>query len=215
MSHVITLLTADRNEILSYLGGAEQTGDRKRIADRMRERARAYQDSLDRHGVDWGLSVPDALEHLFAGRADERGGCAGNAYWTALWQVISSLGSDTDDLGVYSKPSTFFGLLQDELRGLGVPADLLPHDFLYAGPPDEVPFPIPYPMDGYPALGLLPLAKAEAVADAYTAVLDRLGADFAYDAKLLADKLRFEHREWQVSLKYGYTMDTVFFFIQG
>ncbi|QTD96019.1 hypothetical protein S1361_01610 [Streptomyces cyanogenus] len=40
------------------------------------------------------------------------------------------------DFGVYAKLSTFFGRMSDELRRLGVPEDLLPLDFRFAGPPD-------------------------------------------------------------------------------
>ncbi|MEC4016368.1 DUF7691 family protein [Streptomyces sp. H27-D2] len=215
MSHIISMNTADQSRILAYLQGGELTADQQRVLEYMRVDARTGQAELDRQDLDWDITVPDALEELITGRADADGECAGNAYYTALQHIIASNGSDLDDLGVYSKPSTFFGHMDDELRRLGVPADLCPHQFLYAGPPDGVPFHIPYPMDGYPAIGRLPLAKAKAVADAYRAVLGRLDDAFAYEAELFIDKMQFEHDEWQTALQHGHTMDTVFFSIQG
>ncbi|MFH8739414.1 hypothetical protein ACH4F5_49765, partial [Streptomyces sp. NPDC017964] len=63
--------------------------------------------------------------------------------------------------------------MDDELRRLGVPLDLLPYGYLFAGPPDEIPVRIPYPVDG-PHIGMLPLAKAKPAADAYRAVLEQV-----------------------------------------
>ncbi|MEV6864888.1 hypothetical protein AB0M44_28260 [Streptosporangium subroseum] len=215
MSHVITMKTVTLSRTLAYVQGGKVGAQQEWVLDNMRERARADQLGLDEEGIDWGLTIPEALEHLIAGRADTVGPYVGNAYYTALLAIIACTGSDALDVGVYSKPSTFFGLMDDELRGLGVPADLLPHDFLYAGLPEGIPFHIPSPMDGYPAIGYLPLAKAKTAADAYTAVLDRMDDAFTYDAKLLIELLQVEHEEWQSALKHGHTMDTILFWIGG
>ncbi|MGY0061149.1 DUF7691 family protein [Streptomyces sp. LZ34] len=215
MSHVITMKTVTLSRTLAYVRGGELTAQQERILDNARERARAAQHSLDRQRIDWGLTVPEALEHLIAGRADGVGECVGNAYYYALLAVIECIGSDPIDVGVYSKPSTFFGLMDEELRALGVPADLLPYGFLFADFPDLLPYPVPSPMDGYPAIGYLPLAKAKTVADAYTAVLDRMDDRFARDANLLIDTFNVEHEEWQSSLKYGHDMDTLLFWTVG
>ncbi|MDW6062219.1 hypothetical protein SAZ11_34615 [Streptomyces sp. FXJ1.4098] len=215
MSKVITMKTVTLSKALAYLRGGELTALQEEILGKMRERARADQNVLDRHGPDWGLTVPEALEHLIRGRADAEGECVGNAYYSALLAVIGCTGSDPIDVGVYSKPSTFFGLMDKELRALGVPADLLPCSFLFADFADLLPFHIPSPMDGYPAIGYLPLSKAKPVADAYTAVLDRMDDDFTRHAELLIDKLNVEHEEWQSSLEYGHTMDTLVFWTVG
>ncbi|MES5817640.1 hypothetical protein [Streptomyces sp. RG80] len=95
-------------------------------------------------------NISEALDHLIAGRADSDAECAGHAYYSALQKIIDCNGSEPYQVGTFSKPSTFFGLMDDELRRLGVPADLLPGDFLFAGPPEGIPFHIPYPVDGTP-----------------------------------------------------------------
>lgn len=140
MSHNISYSTADKADVLAYLGsnGALSTEQSRRL-DGMRRQARARQDDLDRQGVDWGLSIPDALDHLIAGHTDSDAPCAGNAYHAALQHIIDHSASDPSQLGTYSRPSTFFGLVDDEMRRLGVPADLLPHGFLYDGLPPEFP----------------------------------------------------------------------------
>ncbi|MFD0347410.1 hypothetical protein ACFQ0M_17760 [Kitasatospora aburaviensis] len=140
MSHNISYSTADKADVLAFLGsGGNLTEDQQRRLGNMRRLAQAHQDSLDYQDVDWGLSVPDALDHLIAGRADSDAACAGNAYHAAMQLVIDRNASDPSQLGTYSKPSTFFGLVDDEMRRLGVPADLLPHGYLYGGLPDEFP----------------------------------------------------------------------------
>ncbi|MEV5517143.1 hypothetical protein AB0L50_30255 [Streptomyces flaveolus] len=65
--------------------------------------------------------------------------------------------------------------------------------------------------DGH--LGHLPLARTKPAADAYRAVLDRLPQDFRYDVQELAEKLEFEHEEWEYATKKidWYTQDTLFF----
>jgi hypothetical protein len=115
-------------------------------------------------------------------------------------------------LSTYSRPSTFFGLVDEEMRRLGVPSDLLPHGFLFGGLPNEFPF-IRSSIDGYPAIGHLPLAKAKPAADAYRAVLDQMNADFRYDVKELIEKLELERNAWEFATKEldWYAQDTIFF----
>ncbi|MCX5329613.1 hypothetical protein [Streptomyces sp. NBC_00140] len=216
MSRNISYNTADQNDIINFLGGGELTKNQQRILGNVRKYAEAHQADLERQGVDWGLTVPEALDHLIAGRADSDAECAGNAYYTALQKIIDRNGSDPYQLGTFSKPSTFFGLMDDELRRLGVPADLLPGDFLFAGPPDGIPFHIPYPMDGTPDIGRLPLARAKPAADAYRAVLDRIDSAFSYELGQLAGQLEFEHDEWRSAQSIDwYSQDTIFFSITG
>ncbi|WP_274565051.1 DUF7691 family protein [Streptomyces spiramyceticus] len=215
MSHNIAYSTADKADVLAFLGSnGNLTSDQRRTLDDIREYAQAHQDSLDHQGVDWGLSIPDALDHLLAGRTDSDAECAGNAYNSAVQHIIDRNASDPYDLGTYSKPSTFFGLVDDEMRRLGVPADQLAHDYLYGGLPDDFPH-IPHSIDGYPAIGHLPLAKTKAAADAYRAVLNRMDPDFRYEVQKLIDKLDFEHDEWASRQgdywKDKHTQDTLFF----
>ncbi|WP_199546349.1 hypothetical protein [Streptomyces sp. N35] len=214
MSHIISYSIAEQRRLLPYLGG-ELNADQQRILDIVRSESRAYQAELERQDIDLGLTISDALEHLAAGRADAEGEYAGQAYYTALTLLMQSIGSDIIDYTVYSKPSTFFGLLDDELRRAGVPADLLPHDYFYAGPPDEIGFSIPTPPWGYPAIGRWPLAKAKPAADAYRAVLDRVDDSFAYDLNKLIEMLDLEHTVWQDSLDNDHHIDTLFFYIGG
>jgi hypothetical protein len=217
MSRIISYSTADKADVLAFIGAAEDlTPDQVRQLGIMREKARESQRELERQGIDLGLTVPDALEHLVAGHASSEAEYAAGAYYRALQHIIDRNASDPADLGVYSKPSTFFGLLDEELRRVGVSADFLLHDHLFSGPPEEIPFPIPFPVDG-PHIGMFPLARAKPAADAYRAVLDRVDEDFRYDLRELAEKLEFEHAEWEYSTKNidWYTQDTIFFSITG
>ncbi|WP_280235903.1 DUF7691 family protein [Nocardia cyriacigeorgica] len=213
MSHSINYSTADKADILAFLGSSGAlTDDQSRVLDTARKYARVQQDDLDRQRLDWGLSIPDALDHLLAGHTDSTAECAGNAYHTALQCLIDCNASDPMTLATYSDPAKFFGLLDDELRHLGVPTDLLPYGYLYGGLPDEFPH-LPHSVDGYPAIGYLPLAKAKPAADAYRAVLDQLGPDIRYEVQELIDKLDVEHDEWEFSTARvdWYTQDTLFF----
>ncbi|MEV6212702.1 hypothetical protein [Kitasatospora sp. NPDC051914] len=217
MSRIISYSTADKADVLGFLGAADRlTPDQQRVLGMMRDMARRSQLELDRQGIDWGLSVPDALDHLVAGHAGSDADYAAGAYYRALQHVIDCNASDPSELGVYSKPSTFFGLLDEELRRLGVSADLLLHDHLFSGPPEEIPFHIPFPVDG-PHIGMFPLAKAKPAADAYRAVLDRMDDGFTYDVHELIEKLEFEHTEWEYATENidWYTQDTIFFSITG
>lgn len=217
MSRIISYSTADKADVLAFVGAAGNlTADQQRRLERMRERAHRSQLALDEQGIDWGLSIPDALEHLVAGHASSDAEYAAGAYYRALQHIIDSNASDPSELGVYSKPSTFFGLLDDELRRLGVSAELLLHDHLFSGPPPEIPFRIPYPVDG-PHIGMFPLDRAKPAADAYRAVLDRMDESFRYDVQRLIEKLEFEHDEWDDATKNvsWYSQDTIFFSITG
>ncbi|MEU6768096.1 hypothetical protein ABZ916_37035 [Streptomyces sp. NPDC046853] len=117
---------------------------------------------------------------------------------------------------MYARPSTFFSALDDDLRRLGVSADLLPHARLFSGPPDEVPFPVPYPVDG-PHIGMWPLDRAKPAADAYRTVLDRIDPDFTYDLLFLNGRLDVEHDAWKLSTQEcdWYSQDTIFFSVTG
>ncbi|MGC4947066.1 DUF7691 family protein [Streptomyces sp. DT224] len=213
MSHNIAYSTADKADVLAFLGAeGDLNADQRRRLDAMREAAQAHQDDLDHQGVDWGLSVVHALDHLIAGRTDSDAEYAGNAYVSALQHIIDHNASDPMQLGTYSKPSTFFGLVDDQMRRVGVPAELLPHGFLYGGLPRGFPF-VPHSVDGYPAIGHLPLAAAKPAAEAYGAVLDEIPADFRYDVRELIEKLEQEHDEWEYATKKvdWYTQDTLFF----
>ncbi|MGW7410506.1 DUF7691 family protein [Streptomyces sp. NPDC054833] len=217
MSRIISYSTADKADVLGFLGAAGGlTSDQERIIGMMRERAQRSRLELDRQGIDWGLSIPDALDHLLAGHASSDAEYASSAYYRALQHIIDCNASDPSDLGVYSKPSTFFGLVDDELRRLNVSADLLLHDHLFSGPPKEIPFYIPYPVDG-PHIGMFPLAKAKPAAAAYRAVLDQMDEGFRYDIQEVIDKLEFEHDEWEYATKNidWYAQDTIFFSITG
>jgi hypothetical protein len=217
MSRIISYNTAAKADVLGFIGAAEGlTADQQRILVMIRELAEKSQVSLDHQGIDWGLSIPDALDHLVAGHAKSVAYYAAGAYYRALQHIIDRNGSDPADLGVYSKPSTFFSLLDDELRRLGVSDDLLIHGHLFSGPPQEIPFSIPYPVDG-PHIGMLPLAKAKPAAEAYRAVLDLMDEGFRYDVRILIDKLEFEHTEWEYATKNldWYDADTIFFSITG
>ncbi|TDT40911.1 hypothetical protein EV562_102299 [Streptomyces sp. BK208] len=217
MSRIISYSTADKADVLAFLGAAEDlTADQRRRLGIMRERARQRQRDLDGQDIDLGLSIPDALEHLVAGHASAQGDYVAGAYHHALQLVIDCNASDPSDLGVYSKPATFFGLLDDELRRLGVAPDLLLYDHLFSGPPAGMPFSLPYPVDG-PHIGTLPLSRTKPMADAYRAVLDRMDEDFRYEVRQVIEKLEFEHEEWEYATKNidWYTQDTLFFSITG
>ncbi|MFI8945186.1 hypothetical protein ACIGO6_01545 [Streptomyces sp. NPDC053750] len=217
MSRIISYSTADKADVLGFLGAVDKlTSNQQRLLGIMREQAQKSQRELERQGIDLGLSVPDALDHLLAGHANSNAEYAASAYYRAFQHIIDCNASDPSELGVYSKPATFFSLLDEELRRLGVSPGLLLHDHLFSGPPDDVPFHIPHPVDG-PHIGMFPLASAKPAADAYRAVLDRMDESFRYDVQELIEKLDFEHTEWEYATKNvdWYTQDTIFFSITG
>ncbi|MEU6673799.1 hypothetical protein [Streptomyces sp. NPDC046925] len=213
MSSVITYSTAERADVAGLLGAADRlTEDQQRALAQAREKSRTPQPDLDPRGVNEGLSVPDALEHLIAGHADSDAANGAGACYRALQCLIDVCSCDSEVLGVYSRPFTFFSALDDDLRRLGVGADLLPHARLFSGPPDEIPFPVPYPVDGR-HIGMWPLDRAEPAADAYRTVLDRIDPEFSYDFLLLIGRLDVEHDAWKLSTQEcdWYSQDTIFF----
>lgn len=217
MSRIISYSTADKADVVALLGAAGKlTSDQRRVVDAARDMARRSQQRLDDQGIDWGLTVPEALDHLLAGHASSTAESAASAYYQALQHLIDRNASDPSDLGVYSKPSTFFSLLDDELRRLGVSGELLLHEHLFSGPPAEIPFPIPYPVDG-PHIGMFPLAKVKPAVDAYREVVDRMDENLAYDLREIIEKLECEHEEWEYATEKidWYTQDTIFFSITG
>ncbi|GHH04907.1 DUF7691 family protein [Streptomyces lanatus] len=217
MSRIISYNTVEKADVLAFLGAGDSlTPDQQRVLGSIRGMAERSQRSLDHQGIDWGLSVPDALDHLLAGHARSEAEYAAGAYYRALQHIIDCNGSDSAELGVYSKPSTFFGAVDEELLRLGVSRELLLHDHVFSGPPDEIPFAIPYPVDG-PHIGMFPLARAKPAADAYRAVLDEMEHSLRYDVQQIIGKLDDEHREWEWATKNldWYHQDTIFFSITG
>ncbi|MFE7621468.1 hypothetical protein [Streptomyces sp. NPDC057496] len=196
MSQTINYSMANRGEVARFLPALDLNDEESRLLDRMRERARERQESLDAQEVDWGLSVQDALEELIAGRAGSTAEYAGSAYYAALQIVIDRNASDSSTLASYRSPSTFFSTLDDALSAAGVPADLLPYQYVYSGPPAEIEFRIPRPLEGSPEIGCWPLAKAGPAVDAYRAVLDRVDADLRYDLEELIKALDSWYSEW-------------------
>ncbi|NNG86473.1 hypothetical protein [Streptomyces cacaoi] len=196
MSHTISYSTADKANVLAYLGSqGDLTVDQQRRLEWVRADAEAHQKELDRQGVDWGLTVSEALDHLLAGHTGSDSEAAGGAYVAALQHIIDHNGSDPLPLGTYARPSSFFGLVDEAMRRLGVPADLLPCGFLHGLPPE---FPaLPQPVDGSPAIGHLPLARAKSVTDAYRAVLGRMDEDCRDEVREVVEKLEVEYEEWE------------------
>ncbi|MFJ3876954.1 hypothetical protein ACIPW5_05800 [Streptomyces sp. NPDC090077] len=196
MSKVVNYSMANPGEFVRFVPALDLSADETELLDKMRVRARAYQDSLDHQGVDWGLSVPDALEELVSGRADSVAPYAGCAYYTALQIVIDHNASDRSTLASYRSPITYFSALDDALSAVGVPADLLPYQYLFSGPPAQIGFRIPSPLEGSPEIGCWPLAKAVPAVEAYRAVLDRVDADLRYDLGELIEALDSWASEW-------------------
>ncbi|MRH88197.1 hypothetical protein GFY24_12210 [Nocardia sp. SYP-A9097] len=87
----------------------------------------------------WDLSIPDALDHLIDGRADAAGEWAGCAYNTALQIIIACNSSEPEEVGCFRNPIAYFSELDDELGRCGVPPELRPFQYLFAGPPAEIP----------------------------------------------------------------------------
>ncbi|MGA5708916.1 DUF7691 family protein [Streptomyces cellulosae] len=217
MSRVITYNTATKAGVLSCLGAGEKlTAEQHRVLGMVRERAEAAQENLDAQGLDWGLPIPEALDHLLEGRADSTAEYAAGAYARALQCVIDMNGSDPYDLGVYSKPATFFLAVDEELRRAGVGEDLLLYPHVFSGPPAEIPFFFPHAVDG-PHIGMFPLDKAKPAADAYRAVLDSVAPDFRDEVGRFASVFESEHSEWEYATKAidWYDQDTIFFSITG
>ncbi|MGW6408060.1 DUF7691 family protein [Streptomyces vinaceus] len=196
MSKVVNYSMANVGEVVRFLPARDLTADEVRRLGTMRESARARQDDLDAQGVDWGLPVQDALEELIGGRAASAADYAGSAYYAALQIVIDHNASDPSTLASYRSPVTYFSALDDALSAAGVPADLLPYQYVFSGPPSEIGFRIPRPLEGSPEIGCWPLAKAVPAVEAYRAVLDRVDADLRYDVEELTKALDGWASEW-------------------
>ncbi|CAM5581331.1 hypothetical protein STENM223S_04540 [Streptomyces tendae] len=66
MSRIISYSTADKADVLAFLGAAEDlTADQRRRLGIMRERARQRQADLDGQDIDLGLSIPDASSNTW------------------------------------------------------------------------------------------------------------------------------------------------------
>ncbi|MFF0632317.1 hypothetical protein ACFYTS_07415 [Nocardia sp. NPDC004151] len=207
---------ATRNDVLSFLGATSFDEEQLRLLGIMRERAVVYQDDLDFLDIFWDLSIPDALDHLIEGRADAAGEWAGCAYNTALQLIIAWNSSDPVEVGCFRNPIVYFSELDDELGRCGVPQELRPFRYLFAGPPIEIPFRIPGSLEGYPEVGHLSLSRAKDVADAYRAVIDQIDKGFVDDLEVLTKGLEFGHDEWVRSQEEEldwYNPDTIFFWI--
>ncbi|MEU4708543.1 hypothetical protein AB0G00_19095 [Nocardia salmonicida] len=195
-SHCIELRSARLDKVLSFIGATSLSADQVRVLSLMKDRATAYQDTLDHQDIFWDLSIPDALDHLVRGRADTPGENAGCAYHAALQIIIAINGSDPAEVGYFRNPISYFFELDEELQRCGVPQELCSFGFLFAGPPAEIPFHIPGSLEGYPEVGHLALSRAKTVADAYRAVIDKIDQDFVDDLTTLVEKLEFEHETW-------------------
>ncbi|THA47719.1 hypothetical protein [Streptomyces sp. A1136] len=217
MSKVVNYSMANRCAVARFLPARGLNNDESRLLGKMREEARRRQADLDAQGVDWGLSVPDALEELIAGRADSSDGYAGCAYYTALQIVIDHNASDSDTLASYSSPTTFFSVLDKALRAEGVPAELLPSQYIHSGPPAEIGFSIPHPVDGSPEMGCWPMVTIGPALEAYRVVLDRIDPDLQYDLKELIQALDGWFSEWNTGRGAWWWAEdgSIFFSITG
>ncbi|WP_274564942.1 DUF7691 family protein [Streptomyces spiramyceticus] len=88
-SHNIDYSTADKADVQAYLGSnGNLTSDQRRRLDGMRKDALGPSGRSRPPGVDWGLSIPDALGHLIDGHTDSNAECVGNAYNAVLMRAI-------------------------------------------------------------------------------------------------------------------------------
>ncbi|MER5807877.1 hypothetical protein ABT143_06730 [Streptomyces sp. NPDC002033] len=197
MSKIVNYSMANRGAVARFLPARDLNEDEARRLAGMRRRAAERQGELDAQGVDWGLSVGDALEELVAGRADSDAAYAGSAYYAALQIVIDHNASDPATLGSYRSPITLFSALDEALKAEGVPADLLPTQYVYSGPPAEIGFRIPHPPEGSPEIGCWPLETAGPAVEAYRAVLDRIDSGLRYDLEELITALDSWSSDWK------------------
>ncbi|ULR54392.1 DUF7691 family protein [Streptomyces deccanensis] len=92
MSRIISYDTATYADVLAFLGaGGNLTPDQRRILGSIRERPQQSQISLDHQGIDWGLSIPDALDHLVAGHASSDAEYAAGAYRAVLDTIFFAI----------------------------------------------------------------------------------------------------------------------------
>ncbi|MFH9136442.1 hypothetical protein [Streptomyces sp. NPDC017524] len=196
MSKIVNYSMANRGEIARFLPAKDLTADDLQLLDKMREAARARQDGLDHQGVDWGLPVQDALDQLVSGRADSPAEWAGSAYYAALQIVIDHNASDISTLASYRSPITVFTTLDDELSTAGVAADLLPSQYIYSGPPSEIAFHVPRPLEGSPEIGCWPMQKAGPAIQAYREASGRIDPELRYALTELTEALDGWYSEW-------------------
>ncbi|MFH9687963.1 hypothetical protein ACH4LE_16825 [Streptomyces sp. NPDC017413] len=196
MSKIVNYSMANRGEIARFLPAKDLTADDLQLLDKMREAARARQDGLDHQGVDWGLPVQDALDQLVSGRADSPAEWAGSAYYAALQIVIDHKASDISTLASYRSPITVFTTLDDELSTAGVAADLLPSQYIYSGPPSEIAFHVPRPLEGSPEIGCWPMQKAGPAIQAYREASGRIDPELRYALTELTEALDGWYSEW-------------------
>ncbi|MEU6618623.1 DUF7691 family protein [Streptomyces parvus] len=196
MSKIVNYSMASRGRVAQFVTGRDLTADDRETLEEVRELARMRQDDLERQGLDWGLMVPDALEHLLSGRADSPAEWAGKAYYTALQLVIDYSGSDISTLASYSSPITLYTVLDKELSTAGVATDLLPIQYIFSGPPSEIPFHIPRPPEGSPEIGVWPMPKAGPAIQAYREALDRIDSDLRYELSELIEALDGWYSGW-------------------
>ncbi|BAJ27024.1 MULTISPECIES: hypothetical protein [Kitasatospora] len=209
MSTSIEHSTGDWAEVLPLFGAGEEPPDRLRPRiDRARDAARRRYS-----GSGLPLPVPEALEHLIAGHTDSTAEYAGNSYQRALQLLVAECGSDTNTFATFSSPESLYRGLDEQLSAAGVPAELLPCAYLFGGPPEQFPD-IPRSVDGYPALGHLPTARAGAVAAAYRAAQDRVDPAYRYELDRLTTLLELEDQSW-VSYREdeSYPRLTLFFYL--
>ncbi|MBK3544949.1 hypothetical protein [Streptomyces sp. MBT60] len=196
MSKIVNYNMASRTRVAQFVTGRDLTADDKETLEQVREMAHMRQADLERQEVDWGLTVPDALEHLLSGRADSPAEWAGNAYYTALQHVIDYSGSDISTLASYSSPITLYSVLDKELGAAGVEPGLLPTQYIFSGPPSEIPFHIPRPPEGSPEIGVWPMQKAGPAIQAYREALDRIDPDLRYELSELIEALDGWYSGW-------------------
>lgn len=205
MSHHLEMRTGDLRTVVRLLTAVEPTPEQQRMLGIVRERCEETDARFREDGRDGDLSVRQALDELLAGDFSRE---ADPAYRHAFHALVACHFSDPTDLGWWRRLS-WFSQVDDELAGLGVPSELRPSSFLFGG----TPVPMPHPGDITPSTGVLPAARAAAVADAYEAVLPRLTGECAQTVGPLAKALRFEAEEWEgvQGLELGQTPDTIFF----
>ncbi|MFW5416005.1 hypothetical protein J0910_05215 [Nocardiopsis sp. CNT-189] len=210
MSSVLRMTNGDMDDVLAMLGPAPLDDEqRRRLA--YSERAAAEVDArLDHQGIDLGLSVGAALEHLVTG--DEREEDKGTSYTYAFDCLVAPFFSDVYDLGAWSRSARFFSQMGAELRKLGVPDELCPTSFLFTGPPLEAR--IPHTPDG-PVLGYLHSSKAEPLVKAYGEAIGRLPADYRYAAKIFIETMEVEVDSYEYGLKQGWNRTYNHFVLEG
>ncbi|MCX4762321.1 hypothetical protein OG562_15315 [Streptomyces sp. NBC_01275] len=196
--------TGDMRSVVRLLTAVERTQAQERMFAIVRERCEKTDARLREQGIDLEVSVSRALEELVEGTTPSAELCPSYTY--AFHEAVAPHFSDTTDLGVWHRPSWFYAL-DTELARLGVPAELLPASFLFSGPPLR----LPHPGDAMPQIGVLPVQRAAALAEAYERVLRHVDPEFTETVGRFAELMRFEAAEWETTQRLGRTDDTIFF----